>query len=198
MQRPCLAEQYTRQCNPRFYEERLLPLMSSFLLWMVEGAKLFHAVQWRIPVSQSVPKEGISRQRDNIELVRNFAVSSLRSREDFRLPLQWLYEVFLLDHQGWCKGQPSVRHELGSVHKVASAMAEGSSVQVVARYHLTPDRPQEQQAAAEPYSNRLQRARTRVGSEGLGTAGETKLWSAHTQTSTLAKSKIRTLNVART
>jgi len=76
-----------------------LPLRTSFLAWMVEGAKLFYA-QWRIPVPQSVQKEGISRQGDISELVRDFAVSSLRSREDFRLPLQWLYEVFLLDHQG--------------------------------------------------------------------------------------------------
>jgi len=94
-----ICEDYLRECNPRFYEERLLPLRTSFLAWMVEGAKLFYA-QWRIPVPQSVQKEGISRQGDISELVRDFAVSSLRSREDFRLPLQWLYEVFLLDHQG--------------------------------------------------------------------------------------------------
>ena len=128
-----IPEGWLRECNPCFYQESLAPLKSCLLTWMVHGARMYYSKRL-IHIPQSLQKEVINKQRNIVELIKDFVGSNLRCREGFRLPLPWLYEIFLQEHEEVSKSELTAQAFNSTCCKEVVSAFSGSSKNTKARW----------------------------------------------------------------
>ncbi len=87
-----------------------------------------------IHIPQSLQKEVINKQRNIVELIKDFVGSNLRCREGFRLPLPWLYEIFLQEHEEVSKSELTSQAFNSTCCKQVVSVFSGSSKNTKARW----------------------------------------------------------------